>query len=253
MIREYINSQTKTLQQQPISAVGIGGFELFARLSEQTTFTAQAPTSVLEDGSFTGDEIVKAPYTVTITGEVSDIYVKGADNLFNLVPPAVSNALGAVTAYLPNRTQGQISKIVGLVSDIDDRITQIDNAIAAGQQLFNLAGNKSGAKSLQEQFIDFVESLYEAGQPIDIEMTGRTRKNMAIVNLVISRDNQENAYKFSITAQELRFNQLIYSEITQVFPNPAPSVSGQVESKSNKGAQAPTRQRSLLSVIGGLF
>lgn len=251
MIRDYINSQTKTLQQIPVSTVGIGGFELFARVAESTKFSASAPTSVLEDGSFTGDEIVIAPFTVTITGEVSDIYIKGADNLFNLIPPAVPETLGAVTAYLPNWTNGQLSKINGLISDVDDRINQIDSAIAAGQQVFNLAGNKSVTKSLQEQFLDFIESLAQSGQPTEIQMQGRTRKNMAIINLDISRDNQENAYKFSLTAQQLRFNELIYSEISQVFPNPSPATAGQVEGQSNKGAQAPTQEKSFLSVLFG--
>lgn len=251
MIRDYINSQTKALQQSPVSSVGIGGFELFARISESTKFSASAPTSVLEDGSFTGDEIIIAPFTVTITGEVSDIFIKGADNLFNLIPPAVSESLGAVQAYLPNWTNGQLSKITGLISDADDRINQIDGAISSGQKVVDLVGNKSPGKSIQDKFLDEMETLAQSGQLVEIEMHGRTRKDMAIINLDISRDNQENAYKFSMTAQQVRFNELIYSEIAQAFPNPAPSTSSQVEGQSNKGAQAPTKEKSILFILKG--
>lgn len=253
MIRDYINSQTKTLQQNPVSAVGIGGFELFARVAESTKFSASAPTSVLEDGSFTGDDIIIAPFTVTITGEVSDIYIKGADNLFNLIPPAVPEALGAVSAYLPNWTNGQLSKITGLISDVDNRINQIDSAIAAGQKAVNLIGNESIGKSIQDKFLDKMETMFSAGQPIEIEMYGRIRKDMAIINLDISRDNQENAYKFSMTAQQLRFNELIYSEISDKFPNPSPATKEQIEAPANKGAQAPTREKSLATIFRNFF
>lgn len=249
MIRDYINGKVKALSEQQIQQIGIGGFTLYAAVNKSRQRTAQAPVSYLEDGSFSSDDIINDPIRLTITGEVADIHIPGSNSLLDLVPPAVSEALGAVRGYLPDRAAGTLSKITGIISSVNDRINQIDSAIAAGQKLFGLAGG--GTKSIQEQFLDHMESLYNARQPVSVEMDYRNYTNMAIVDFSDNKDNVEDALKFSITLQELRFNELQFTEIAKAFPSPAPAAKSQAEGVANKGAQAPTKPKSFLSILTG--
>lgn len=249
MIRDYINGKVKALSEQQIQQIGIGGFTLYAAVNKSRQRTAQAPVSYLEDGSFSSDDIINDPIRLTITGEVADIHIPGSNSLLDLVPPAVSEALGAVRGYIPDRAAGTLSKITGIISSVNDRINQIDSAIAAGQKIFGLAGG--GTKSIQEQFLDHMESLYNARQPVSVEMDYRNYTNMAIVDFSDNKDNVEDALKFSITLQELRFNELQFTEIAKAFPAPAPAAKSQAQGVSNKGAQAPTKPKSFLSILTG--
>lgn len=249
MIRDYINGKVKALSEQQIQQIGIGGFTLYAAVNKSRQRTAQAPISYLEDGSFSSDDIINDPIRLTITGEVADIHIPGSNSLLDLVPPAVSETLGAVRGYIPDRAAGTLSKITGIISSVNDRISQIDSAIAAGQKIFGLAGG--GTKTIQEQFLDHMESLYNARQPVSAEMDYRNYTNMAIVDFSDNKDNVEDALKFSITLQELRFNELQFTEIAKAFPAPAPAAKSQAEGVSNKGAQAPTKSKSFLSILTG--
>jgi hypothetical protein len=249
MIRDYINGKIKALSEQQIQKIGIGGFTMYAATNRTRQRTAQAPVSYLENGSFSSDDIINDPIRLTITGEVADIHIEGSSSLLSLVPPAVSETLGAVRGYIPDRAAGTISKITGIISSVNDRISQIDSAIAAGQRLFGLAGGAT--KSIQEQFLDHMESLYNARQPVSVEMDYRNYTNMAIVDFSDNKDNIEDALKFSITLQELRFNELQFTEITKAFPAPAPAVKSQAEGSADKVAQAPTKSKSFLSILTG--
>ncbi len=250
MIRDYINGKVKALSEQQIQQIGIGGFTLYAAVNKSRQRTAQAPVSYLEDGSFSSDDIINDPIRLTITGEVADIHIPGSNSLLDLVPPAVSEALGAVRGYIPDRAAGTLSKITGIISSVNDRISQIDSAIAAGQKLFGLAG--SSATSIQERFLDHIETLYNARKPVSVEMDYRNYTNMAIVDFSDNKDNVEDALKFSITFQELRFNDLQFSEIAAVPKKPAPAVKSQVEGKANKGAQAPTKKSTFKVIVEGI-
>lgn len=249
MIRDYINGKVKALSEQQIQQIGIGGFTLYAAVNKSRQRTAQAPVSYLEDGSFSSDDIINDPIRLTITGEVADIHIPGSNSLLDLVPPAVSETLGAVRGYIPDRAAGTLSKITGIISSVNDRINQIDSAIAAGQKIFGLAGG--GTKTIQEQFLDHMESLYNARQPVFVEMDYRNYTNMAIVDFSDNKDNVEDALKFNITLQELRFNDLQFTEIAKAFPAPAPAAKSQAEGVANKGAQAPTKPKSFLSILTG--
>lgn len=250
MIRDYISGKVKALSDPQVQQIGIGGFTLYATTNKSRQRTAQVPTSYLENGGFASDDIINDPLKLTITGEVADIHIAGSTGLLDLIPPAVPEALGAVRGYIPDREAGTISKITGIISKVDDKISQIDSAIAAGQKLFNIAGG--GAKSIQEQFLDHMESLYNARQPVSVQMDYRNYTNMAIVEFSDNKDNVEDCLKFTISLQEIRFNELQFTEIAKAFQNPAPAVKDQAQGAADKGAQAPTK-RSTLGVLIDLF
>ena len=79
---------------------------------------------------------------------------------------------------------------------------------------------------------------------------------MFITSRVISRDNTANdVVDFKITAQQLRFSEVIFTEIQTFFPNPASGTAAdQTKGQENKGLNdAPDVETSLLSGIIGAF
>jgi len=74
-IRDYINGQFEN-DGKDGEEVGIGGFTAFAQISEKFSRSAKVPTTFLEDGSHVNDHIIREPLTVSIEGNVSDVYAQ---------------------------------------------------------------------------------------------------------------------------------------------------------------------------------
>jgi hypothetical protein len=259
-IQEYKAGQDKALDSASTQQVGIGGFTMFARVNDQTQYSTASPTSVVEDGSFIGDHLINAPIKLTISGDVSDIFIQ---------PPPQSASesriptVAQMNSFLPKRTVSQIQRVNKVIDSAADRYRQINNSIndgiKIGLQASGFTGNKAGTKSLREQFVDFIESVHYGKQLVSISMPFRLHDSMAINDVTITRDNQRNALTFSLTAQKFRIAKTIFSDVSQFYKKPAPAVKSQVGKTADKGVQSPKsgdgagakKEKSLLSAIIG--
>lgn len=245
VIRDFINGAFADDQQEE---VGIDGFVTAARVREVTSKSRSAPTTFLEDGSHNNDHIIRNPLTISIAGNISDVFVKPQPAIAAL-QSAQAN-IGVITQYLPSRTQTQISKVAALSSDITGAI------IANGQQVAGYLGfTGNDGKTNIEKFIDLIDSIHNSDALIKIDMPFRTYENMCITSVEYERDNTSQSLSFTLEAQQFRFSTLLFSEVAN---NPATSTNGQTEDETDKGAQEgePVTESlgtQLKDFIGGFF
>lgn len=248
IIRDYIDGQ---FGNDETEEVGIGGFVTFARVSERFTRTAEVPTTFLEDGSHINDHIIRNPLTLSIEGNVSDVFLRPSPAIEAVRRAQVE--VGNITQFAPARTQSQVSKISGIVNDVTSAIDQVDAIIDAGQQAAGFLGLiDSEARSNQEAFIDTIESIYESESLIAIDMPFRTYERMAITSIEVTRDNQQKALSFSIEATQFRFAQTIFTQ--GPAPNPASGTNGQTDGETDKGVQEGAEpDQSFANYLLGIF
>lgn len=254
--QELKAGEDQALSSSSLQEVGIGGFTLFARVSDQTQYSTASPTSVVEDGSYIGDHLINAPIKISINGDVADVF-------FNAPTPSKSDSrmptVGKTTSFLPKRTPSQEQRVGQVNNSAGDRRRDINERISLGENSGDFTGNKSGSKPIREQFIDFIESIHYGKQLVTISMPYRTHDSMAINDVTITRDNQRNALTFTLTAQKFRIAKTIFSDVSRFYRKPAPAVKSQVGGTADKGVQSPTsgdgagkkKEKSLLSAVIG--
>lgn len=228
--------------------VGIGGFNLVARVREGFSLTSSSPDSFLEDGSTANDHIVNDPLMLMIEGEAGDIYLRPDINAQR--QRDINSNVGRITKYLPLRTQSQISKINGIIAQAS-ATDLIDAAIEDGRNAYEFFGNKDlGSKGIVEQFIDFIEAVHYGKQIINIDMPYRTHKDMRIVSFECDTDNQSRALRFVMRAKKLRYATVEVADIGKFFKKPSPGLKKQNEEEKDKGAQTGEKvDESFLSTI----
>jgi hypothetical protein len=231
IIRDFIDGQFKADEKE---AVGIGGFLTAARVREKVTNTREIPVTFTEDGGHLNDHIIKNPITLSIEGEVS--------NVFRLPSPAVAALqqaqaqIGNITQYLPQRTQAQLSRVSGLAADLTGAIDRVDAILASGQQAANFLGfTGEEGKTNIERFIDEMDGHMNGYDLISIDMPFRTYQNMVITSLDYERNSQTDSLKFNIEAQEFRIAPSIFVELAA--KNPATGTNGRQTGEADKGAQ----------------
>jgi hypothetical protein len=254
--QELKAGEDQALSSSSLEEVGIGGFTLFARVSDQTQYSTASPTSVVEDGSYIGDHLINAPIKISINGDVADVF-------FNAPSKSASDSrlptVGKTTSFLPERTPSQQQRVAKVTDSADDRRRGINEEISLGTNSGDFTGNKSGSKPIREQFIDFIESIHYGKQLVTISMPYRTHDSMAINDVTITRDNQRQALTFTLTAQKFRIAKTIFSDVSRFYKKPAPSMKSQTGGTADKGVQSPTsgdgagkkKEKSLLSAVIG--
>lgn len=232
VIRDYIDG---AFQDDEAEEVGIGGFTTAAVIEEDVRRTRDVPTTFLEDGSHVNDHIIRNPLTLTIKGVISDLYIKPSPTLARV--REFETQVGAVAQYLPGRTQSQLSRIAGIVPDLQSRIDALDQAAQVGQNIAEYAGfiGREG-KSNIEAFIDKMEGILNSDVLISIDAPFRKYENMAITSLDYTRDSTTKSMRFNIEAQQLRFAKTFFAQVTGA-ENPAQGLDGQTADEQDKGSQ----------------
>jgi len=236
--------------------IGIGGFTMYATVETIKTISSTAPTVTLEDGSEVSDTIFLNPISISITGVVSDVFVKREANGGIFAP--VEKIIGATSQYLPNKTQSQITQARAIVDDARNVLRRVDSAIENGQRLYGEFGDKSGSKSLQEQFLDVIEQIHFSKALIPIETPFRVYENMRIISCPLTTNNESDEIRFKIDAVQIRMRKLETVTVASVNPalNPGAGLKGATEQATDKGTTAGTpvsesKSTSLLSTLFG--
>ena len=232
VVRDFINGQFKNDALEP---VGIGGFNTAAKIKESVNKTRTVTTTPIENGSYVNDHIIRNPVTISIDGQIS--------NVFQLPSPAIKALLdvqanlGTVSQYLPARTATQLQKVNSLVVDVVNTVDKVDAVIGDAKRVASFLGfTGNEGKSNIEKFIDFMDSVYNSDVLIAIDAPFRTYENMAVTLFSHERNPETESLTFKIEAQELRFAQTIFSEVTAA-KKPARNTNGQTENVSDKGVQ----------------
>lgn len=245
-ITEALNNTKKETE------IGIGGYRLFAKIDESVKYTNVVPIEVLEDGTNSADDILNNPIAVSMSGVVGDLIVEPPQS-----PELIGkdfSAIGEVTALLPAKSQQQIQRI----SQID---SQLRDATLLAKRAERLAGNAYGffnnsasnAKSQQEKFIEYMESIHFSRLPISLSTKYRDYDNMALADLTITNDNQTNDVKFTASFVQINYLKLVYVEVSTNYSSPSEALEGKTTDDADKGGQNPEEntETSLLSSIFG--
>ena len=234
---------------QSLEEVNIGGFTTLVRVRENYTLESEVPETVLEDGSSTHDHVILRPMRLSIEGDVADIHLRSSPAL--AVTQGAQREIGNLTSqFAPARTQSQVSKINALANTSRDAVTRIQNVVNAGEQAARVFMPDSN-KSNQEQFIDFMGSVYFGRQLIDVEMPFRTHSNMRIVSFQALTDNEADSTGFIIEAVQLQFTRLE----TAIVRAPSPGLKGQLDAPVSQGSQAgeTVTDASFIANVRNLF
>lgn len=258
---DFLNRQVESPGEEE---VGIGGFKMLARTRQTFTYTSQAPTAYLEDGSFASDHVVLDPLTLSIEGSVSDVFVEPTAVVEEL--RRTQGTVGQFAGYLPGRTQSQIQRINGLAVGVLDKARQIDSIIDDGKQALSFLGDQTEEAALRERFVDSMEALHYGKQLVSIDMPFRRFDSMRITSVSFTQDNQREAIQFSIQAQKVRITETRFVELAEVpaaggatgagaqAGKPAEGLNGQTEGETDKGAQeGEDKPQSILSFGAILF
>lgn len=249
----FIDGITQSLNNTKAEVeIGIGGFRLFARINEGVKYSNVVPVDVLEDGTNSTDDIINNPISVSVVGEVGDVFVQQKS-----YPALISkdfSTVGEITAFLPPSSQQQLQRL----SQIDSQLRQAQLLKEradriAGNVVEFFDGSGTTAKSEQEKFVDYMEAIYFSGQPIALSTEYRDYQNMALADLSINKDNETGALKFTANFLQINYLQLIYVEVSKKYASPSKSMSGKTSDAADKGGQTPetNAETSLLGTILG--
>ena len=219
------------IKDEELSPVGIGAFVMYVSLNETASKTATVTNNPVESGSYLNDHIIKNPTSISIEGEVADVFVQ-TQPLSRTVQTTFA-PIGIIQDYLPTRTQTQISKINGLVSSAEDVIDKIDLAIEKGDQLYNFYNGIDSDKPISVKFLEYFDTIFESRSIISIECIDKIFSDMAITSFTTSKINQGN-YSFTITAQKIVQAE---TRILQLVKNASGDSTSQGGAMSDKGTQ----------------
>lgn len=236
--------------------IGIGGFSMYATLENTKSLMSTAPDVTLEDGSVVSDTIFLTPVTISISGVVSDVFIRidTPDNIFS----QTQDVIGVMSQYLPSRTNSQLSKIAAITEDVKNVKRRINSVLEDGKRLQGAFGDNTGTKTLQEQFLDAVEQVHFSRALIDIESPYRVYKNMRITSLKTTETNESSGLSFVIEAKQIGLRKLKTVTVASIEPAPAPSqgLGGSTEQEIDKGTTSGAevseeKSKSLLTSILG--
>lgn len=249
MIDDFVKGKLYKKKDEK-QTVGIGGFNLDVRFDSTTNFTMVAPDNYVEDGSVINDHIVNDPITITINGEVADIHIKPVFDDFVLETLREKVQFKVINTVLTKQQQQRIQSVVDKVSSA---VKLAKKGLDIYDRFINRNEIKSSVRTAQDDFFDYIESIYINKKLITIEMPFRNYENMLITSLTITKNNETNQkLKYSLSAKEVRFAEIAYTTADNYFSKPTGQMKDKVTSKKDNGVadtetKTDSEKKSLLS------
>lgn len=245
------NFKDVLLPETPINSdfqkIGLGNFTTYASINESATKSATVTQNPVEDGSVINDHIIKNPNTISISGEVANVFIENKSR-----PTFVQNiapSVGIIQDYLPQRTQTQIGKINGLLQTAEDYFQAADTAIEKGTQLFDLYTGKEANKTISAQFLEFLDQVIESKSVLDVECVDKVYRDMAVTSLVVNKTNPNN-YTFTISLQAITVAQTTLVSLAKKASGDARSQGAE---QTDKGTQQGVTDRSFLQTAVDIY
>lgn len=238
MITDWLNKQVSD-NTAPTQKVGIAGFTMTARLSDQLDLKSRIPVTYVEDGTYISEHIINEPLTVQITGVVGDVYIEksAVESVIN----RTNAPLGKVLNYLPYQTRAAAQKINGYISQARDIARKLDDIYKTGKEVLDF-GNKSPSNSLQAQFVSTIKALHDGKQMIVIDTLDQRFEQMRITSVSFIKDATSGAINYRITAQQMRFASAVYAQVSNGEPkkNPSPEAAEFTAPKQTREVALPS-------------
>lgn len=247
MIEDFKNSIPKN-EELITEKVGIGGFTMYVSIAESVTKTATVTTNPIESGSNINDHIIKNPISLTIEGEIADVFIETQPlqgTVQNLLAP-----IGIVQDYLPARTQTQISKVNGLLSNLEDFFDKADKLVNQGTQLYNFFSGAESEQTISQKFLTFFDKVYDSNSKIDVNCIDKKFKDMVITSFTTSKINTNN-FSFNITLQNIIEVETTLFKLTKNASGDARSQGALLADKGTQ--QAKKIDKSFASSLLGAF
>lgn len=212
------------------------------RVKEELTLTLSTPDTYVEDGNYVNDHTIFNPKYLTIEGEVGEVYIKESSVLNEYF--RLSDKLGVVGQYIPQRTATQLTQINGIVSSGINYTRQYDKVINDIDYVKgSFVGNTS---SVQKKFIDFVNlDLYEKGMLISIETSLGYFSDMKLVSATITKDSESTqSLKYSLVFKKWRVAKTKLSAFESVTNSGNGTSNNGSNNKSTGDAKVQTAKTS---------
>ncbi len=233
------------LSRGDVQRVGLAGFETTSVVNEVVERKAQTPTVFLEDGTPAQTSVVRDPVTLSISGDVADVFVKGES--IEQIFERSSQAVGLITQYLPEETQATRQRAAEIRATINEASNRIDQITRDGKQLATFAGSQDAGHSNSSKFIEQFEAYYNGGELIVIETAKRVYENMVIQSFITERDNTTESLKYKLVISEFLTAEANYQPASGLIGRAADGINGQADSQSDEGVQSGEEVESSLA------
>lgn len=243
------DGRQQTLEEGEQTVLGIGGFNLYAHVSDTTTLTASVPDKVLEDGTVASDDIIREPLRYTISGVVSDIFVDAPP--VDVTEEPEDDLIGEIADFYADKTQAELMRMAKI--DGIYRIVKHEQAKDAFRATEGLQ-----TKPIRQQFLDFIQSVYNGRQLISVEGINGVIDNMAITSLSLNRDNKSQVIRFEIDLKQVRMAVTKVVGIEEFYKAPSKPAKKQTAKRTDQGVQdvqgaSEDNKKQARSLLGSLM
>jgi len=252
IVEDFLSARaTRATGKTTNKNIGIGGFILGVRTTEDVTRTLAVPSTPLEDGSFVNDHIIENALQIKLSGEVSNVMYE--PSAFQDLYKRSVGIVGDVTQYLPQRTRSQANKVFELANDARQIGRRIDSVVKSGEQVLDLFKNTVDNKKAPELFIDRMEELQLGKQVVSISVHGRVYENMVITSVVTTKNNETGeSLTYALVAQQIRYAQILFVKVSRK-KNPSTGTNGQTDGAKNKGLNKVKVETSFLDNLQSAY
>jgi hypothetical protein len=239
------------MDNQGKERVGIGGFTLFALVSDTATRTAQVPSKVLEDGRIASDHIINEPRRITISGVVSDVFVDPAP-VTTPERSTLGDSIGDFATFFTDRLEEEALRMA--------RIDELYREVQAERRR-DLFSDTEGieTKPVRQQFLDFVQGIYRDKALISVDTVDGILDDMAITSTSLVRDNVTKSVSFNLELVQVLTVTTEAVGIEAFYKAPAktprqqvsPVVDGGAQDVKGAGESGADNARSLIDFLIG--
>ena len=167
--------------------VGIGGFYFFARVGDETELSSTSPDVTLEKGTTISDTIFNAPLTLSISGNVADLWVS---EQVSDPPEKVSvSPRGQADFYGQERNQATIPQINVIEQDTSSTVRDVSDNLENSELSRYFGGG--GGQTLPEQFQAFCISVWQSKQLVKIETLYGVYDNMHVQSFKLNSSDRD--------------------------------------------------------------
>jgi hypothetical protein len=230
----------------------IASFAFDYRETEEVLLESEITEHWLEDNTTASDHIGVRPTVVTLTGWVVELNMpKGILLTILGALQSATNSLSVLPVFLGAKTPGAAQKIEQAISQAQNVVVQVEQAVARAAQLANLLSGLLGGDSRDKQQKAYLQlKAYQQARIIFTVVTPfETHINMAIESIRATQPSDSTGWsKFIVRMKQINFvgdnNQPNYSA---TLSSPVASAQGQAATTNGAttGSSGPTVSSNL--------
>ena len=243
-VREFIDNKATALVS-PKSARGINGWVFDIPNRDNVEINADITDHVVESGAFISDHIVRKPIRITLSGLIGEL-VSDFGGVEGSIQ-TLTNRLDIIDALLGDYTPGMVQKLQGIVSQAEEKISEINTFIDKTQNVVSLLTGEDASPTRQQKMYQDLKALFETNAVVTVQTPWDYFESMMIENISITQDEiSEYVSDISITLKEVRFAELKFSNYDERLRPPRVEVQG--EGEQDQGTAKGSNNTLLLDI-----